>query len=571
MRLPTALCAGVLLALLSSAQCGEGLAAGYDARAIVEGCARFSTRIRTCSGSFQVDVDPGTAEAPGPAHTGLRGRWVMNGTEMMERSVVSYPPLSPEEQAASRAQEKEWDQAASGGKGRPPDFPGLRPHGEYVTAVFFDGQDCYIKDRPEPEPGQPGGRWLSGDDAGRVARQSCLSYRWLGMTSLAGHHLSFCPPPRPPLPTMEAEPEIVARERISGVDCLKIVGRKPLWGIYHVTWWVAPEHDYAIVRCDQVSYPAPGGPVKAGEHLLWRWRVRTLRSFGGGIVLPVEAEWVTARVTSEGSVRVLRRERFRAADVAVNEPVSLDLFEVPEKTLSVGSCAYDALASFCKLMGAPLDPEEAAFLAGVYLERDDASFLDTAQDLQAALGLPIAGYAATLDTVAGLQRPVIAHLTGLEGEGHFAVVESLDEHFARLVDAGETMVVELDWLREAFSGAILAIDTEALPATLASAPSLHCRQSICDSSSASVVHSTSTQYAFQVSNTGGEPLVLSGFTIWPEAAPISVHLPGPIPPAGSAEVVVALAGAARDSLAVITTNDPFRPRLYLGSGHRILN
>lgn len=305
---------------------------GYRVEEIAAGCAHFGADIRTCAGSFHLETDAAGRARDESRYLTIDGRWALSDRGFMERSTVVYPPLSPEEEAEYERAQAEWDEARKAGRNY--NLRALRRHGSYVTEVFFDGEASWWRRYRPGEQERHSGSWGRGEKAlGAEISLAAQSSPWLGLASLQGQELPLAPRPRPPLPTLDQDLSIVGTEVASGRECVKVVGRLPLFGIYHITWWIAPQCDYLIMRCDQVTYPGQGDPnMKPGERKVLRWRVLEVGAFGDSVFLPLRAEQVLARVSSDGStVAVLGRERFRAANVKVNQLVRLDLFEVPER------------------------------------------------------------------------------------------------------------------------------------------------------------------------------------------------------------------------------------------------
>jgi hypothetical protein len=225
--------------------------------------------------------------------------------------VLLYPKLTPEERKDLEA------------RPRPHDEPGLapRPHGEVRQVITHDGSDGTITTYQGKGPGSQ--ERLSGTDSLSRVLSPWGAIYWMGLVPKGQN------PSRQslPFPTREDDPEVLGTESIAGVECLKLRGRNPR-SPWQVTWWVAPRYNYLTMRIDETKEIAGSA---AGQYLLLRRRVTEVKSFPGGMYLPVRTERIAANVTVAGSVpRVNLRWHFTASGVRVNVPIKEAALSAPD-------------------------------------------------------------------------------------------------------------------------------------------------------------------------------------------------------------------------------------------------
>jgi len=281
---------------------------------ILRGCALFGGRISTCSGEFNVEVQDDRRGGGIIMPQALTGTWAVSRERFREESAAVYRDLSQEE-LAELAAEMERARAAEHASQ-------VRAPASRRRVVLFDGSRGMIREYANGDLGL--NQLLNGGEAGPTALGACDFADWLGLPAVSGIER-----PSPPMPTSEDEPRIAGRESIGGVECIKILGGRPR-GAWWYIWWAAPKYGYLVMRTDMVRYP-PRDSVDAGQLVVMRRRVEEVRAFGKDVWLPTKVEKVTAKVRPDGSlVRVLRRERFTASNVSVNEAVDESLWEMPE-------------------------------------------------------------------------------------------------------------------------------------------------------------------------------------------------------------------------------------------------
>ena len=194
------------------------------------------------------------------------------------------------------------------------------------------------------------------------------------------------------------------------------------------------------------------------------------------------------------------------------------------------------------------------------------SLSELADYLKGMTALPVVGYRGTLQDVAELNQPVLAHLQTGETTGHFVAVESIGGNWARVLNAGGMQVLDIEELRRVFSGAMLAVDREGLQGDPRLWPRVLCANRLIPPDEARAVRGA-LEYKFDVSNEGSAELSLRQQSVYPANAKLTLALPRDIPPRTRAQVVlsyhpaVAFKGAWA---AVIATNDPLRPLMWLG-------
>jgi hypothetical protein len=369
---------------------------------------------------------------------------------------------------------------------------------------------------------------------------------------------------------------VTSREVVSGIECIKVAGH-PAGGEADVTWWVAPSCGYIAIRKDEVRYFKPDQGTPTSQYLLIRNRVTEVKPFRGGIHLPVKVERTVAWMDRSGSVkRLLRRWRFSASAIAVNVPVDDAAFK-PSPVRGDGAavsstprqnigCGYSGLLDFCSLLNVSLDALDTKALADAYPAGQEASLSELADYLKGMTALPVVGYRGTLQDVAELNQPVLAHLQTGETTGHFVVVESIGGKWARILNAGEMQVLDIEELRRVFSGAMLAVDREGLQGDPRLWPRVLCANPLIPPDEARAVKGA-LEYKFDVSNEGSADLDLRQQSVYPADAKLTLVLPREIPPRTRAHVVVSYHSAVAFKgawAAVIATNDPLRPLMWLG-------
>ena len=566
-RLAIASAAAACTAVLTSAVCVPLRAASADRslRDILEGCRESDKSVRTSKGTFTIEFeDSGTGSGPmGPRYRfgkRLEGSWVASDAGLREETVRFYPELTPAEQRLLDEEQERWRPFRSG--------PAPPPHGELSQIVVFDGSRCRVVTH------QNGVRDLDqlseGTSAAATARGMSEFWKWLGLTPVGAEGRRVVE-----YPTAELSPEIIGREKIDGVECIKVrSGHASLRG--EVIWWVAPSYGYLVLRMDQVVYFQPGGGLEAGQHALIRRRVSDVASFAG-VHLPRRVEKVVAWVNSDGSVaHVLRRWHFVADTIEVNGPVSRDSFsmeKLPDKysESSAGSaqpstCGYSALIDFCSLLGVELDSTDKELLAELYAESAESSFADLAAHFEGITGVPLVGYRGTPDDLVGLNQPFIAHLRTGEGAGHFVTVENTTADLLRILDLGVMHIYAWAEFEDYFTGRVLAVDAEAVGDSANHARVL-CPVSILTQGDATPC-AEGHQYEFRVSNAGAAVLTLAEAFRYPSDLAAKLVIPAEVAPRSSTTVVVELRTVDATPLpwaVVLATNDPLRPALWLGS------
>jgi hypothetical protein len=437
----------------------------------------------------------------------MRAQWAMSGNRFWEESVVTFPTRSEAEEAGGRAMDKP-------ARGSGPGSPSL-PSGDERQTVVFDGAKGLLT-RYDQGGRRTISQRLDGEEGAAQAAAACAFLRWLGTPVLR-------PRLKAPatIPTEHDDPLIAGTEDVSGIPCIKLIGRRPR-GSFAYTWWIAPEHDFLAMRIDQVTI-GPSAGVGPGQHLVVRRRVKRIQSFDGDIHLPVVVEKTTAKVNADGTIaRVYRRERFTATQVQVNQPVADATFRVPES-----------------------EPDR--------ISRGDQ---------QPPVGG--CGYHATLEDLSALDQPAIAHVLALDEIGHFVAIESVAAGLARILDGGEMDITSIDELKGCFAGVILAVDPEQISSERRQGPRV-----LCETSIQRPQPSQLAEYQFAVSNVGTDTLRLEHSGALPDGAPVKVRVPAEIAAGCSADVVVHYdtAEMAEPAWAVqVRTNDLLRPVLWLGSG-----
>lgn len=288
---------------------------------ILRGCASSGGSIITCSGEFNVEVEDDRRGGGIVMPQALTGTWAVSRGRLREESAAAHRDLSQEELARIEA---EMDRAGAAERPAQARAPATRRR-----VVLFDGSRGMIREYANGELGL--NHPLNGGEAGATALGACDFADWLGLPAVSGIER-----PSPPMPTSEDEPRIAGRESIGGVECIKILGGRPR-GAWWYIWWAAPKYGYLVMRTDMVRYP-PRDSVDAGQLVVMRRRVEEVRAFGKDVWLPTKVEKVTAKVRPDGSlVRVLRRERFTASNVSVNEAVDESLWEMAELDQTQGN------------------------------------------------------------------------------------------------------------------------------------------------------------------------------------------------------------------------------------------
>ncbi len=567
-RLAIASAAAACTAVLTSAVCVPLRAASADRslRDILEGCRESDKSVRTSKGTFTIEFeDSGTGSGPmGPRYRfgkRLEGSWVASDAGLREETVRFYPELTPAEQRLLDEEQERWRPFRSG--------PAPPPHGELSQIVVFDGSRCRVVTH------QNGVRDLDqlseGTSAAATARGMSEFWKWLGLTPVGAEGRRVVE-----YPTAELSPEIIGREKIDGVECIKVrSGHASLRG--EVIWWVAPSYGYLVLRMDQVVYFQPGGGLEAGQHALIRRRVSDVASFAG-VHLPRRVEKVVAWVNSDGSVaHVLRRWHFVADTIEVNGPVSRDSFsteKLPDKysessagSAEPSSCGYSsAPIDFCSLLGVELDSTDKERLAELYAESAESSFADLAVRFERITGVPLVGYRGTPDDLAGLNQPFIAHLRTGEGAGHFIAVESATADSLRVLNSGVMHIYAWAEFEDYFTGRVLAVDAETL-GDPAAHPRVICPMPILTQDQATA-HADGHRYEFHLSNAGSAALRLVEGSRYPSGLAATVLIPREVSPRSAATVTVVLRAVSETRVpwaVVLATNDPLRPALWLGS------
>ncbi len=303
----------LVVGLTRGAACADPPSLGQ----ILEGCRSSSDRVRSSQGTFVIEFREYGNDAAARAQrlgTRLEGSWIASGESLREETVRVFPPLSGRGSAGREGRRRR--------DGSPETAPAGPRHGRITQIVVFNGTEGRVVQYQDKrlEADEP----LSGKGAAQQALGLAEFWKWLGIAPRG-----TSPARRLTFPTAELDPEIIGLERINGVECVKVRSRHETV-VSEITWWVAPEYGYTVLRRDRVRYYPPGQGLRAGQYVLVRDRVARMQPCGSGIYLPAEVERTVAWMNADGSVaRILRRFRFSLGEVKVNQPVKADAFSTP--------------------------------------------------------------------------------------------------------------------------------------------------------------------------------------------------------------------------------------------------
>ncbi|MBN1460276.1 MAG: hypothetical protein JXA57_12130 [Armatimonadetes bacterium] len=407
--------------------------------------------------------------------------------------------------------------------------------------------------------------------AGRQAAGMTEFWKWTGI----GPSTSPFRPTKM-LPRAEFAPSVLGEEPVAGVKCVKVRSRHPRLG-GEVVWWLAPEYGYLVLRRDEISYYPPGSGLDPGQYVLVRSRVKDVKQCAPGVYVPTHVERTVAWISADGSVeRVPRRFVFTADQLQVNCRVQADAFDLTAVANQDGgqselstACGHSSVLDFSTLLAIELDTGEKEYLAEVYAQSSTTSLAELREQLETILGVPLVGFRGTLGDLASLNQPAIIHVMTQDGEGHFVVVESISGGEVRVLNWGQMSVMSTNELQRWFSGYFLVAEVPEAITAGAEQPRVLCESTIIEQKERDELLERG-EYEFHVTNDGGALLRLAPGGSYPPGLQIDVRVPDRVAPRSSANIVVTLSDdrmEAESWAAVLRTNDPVRPTLWLGGYH----
>jgi hypothetical protein len=130
--------------------------------------------------------------------------------------------------------------------------------------------------------------------------------------------------------------------------------------------------------------------------------------------------------------------------------------QVQQSNTHILTCGVAAIRDWSQLMGKPLNEAALGNLTNSYPQAYSMSLLQIHDEL-ATLGFQLTALkGATLADIQRMGAPVIAHTAGSGGVGHFVVIERVFPTTLRMIDEGETSVVNRADFAATFTGAMIA-------------------------------------------------------------------------------------------------------------------
>jgi hypothetical protein len=119
---------------------------------------------------------------------------------------------------------------------------------------------------------------------------------------------------------------LTGQEEIRGLSCFRVAARLPNAGGTDLSWWMAPDRGFLVVR-SQVQYHPSASP---GVTTTWVQEVEESRNYGADLWLPVRMTRTSYLTFSDGTRYWTERWTLTGLSLTVNQAVAGALFGPPK-------------------------------------------------------------------------------------------------------------------------------------------------------------------------------------------------------------------------------------------------